>query len=53
MVRRWTDEFLDEERFASHGLSPAPLPTRNGEGLVLPGTTIPGPSAPATPARTR
>jgi len=24
MVRRWTDEFLSESQFASHGISPAP-----------------------------
>lgn len=24
MVRRWTDDFIDEEQFTSHGISPAP-----------------------------
>ncbi|MDE3722629.1 ATP-grasp domain-containing protein [Nocardiopsis sp. N85] len=32
MVRRWTDEFIDEERFTSHGITPAPV------GLTLPHT---------------
>ena len=26
MVRRWTDEFLNESQFTSHGISPAPPP---------------------------
>lgn len=42
MVRRWTDEFMDEARFTSHGISPAPasaVPSRD-----------PGPvSAPVVP----
>ncbi|MFE1165872.1 ATP-grasp domain-containing protein [Nocardiopsis sp. NPDC058789] len=47
MVRRWTDEFMSEERFASQGISPAPP-----EGLVPPGPVTSG--APATvPARVR
>src|SRR5699024_10274396 len=26
MVRRWTDEFISEDQFTSHGLSPGPSP---------------------------
>ncbi|WP_159942713.1 MULTISPECIES: ATP-grasp domain-containing protein [unclassified Nocardiopsis] len=44
MVRRWTDDFLDEEEFAAHGISPAPAgdpePPRRlasgGEATVAP-----------------
>jgi carbamoyl-phosphate synthase large subunit len=52
MVRRWTDEFLPEEQFASHGISPAPSPTSSGEGFALPGTASTGQS-PIVPVRAR
>lgn len=46
MVRRWTDEFIDEEQFASHGISPAPtavgVPARDP-------ALAPAPVAPAAP----
>ncbi|WP_436886967.1 ATP-grasp domain-containing protein [Nocardiopsis dassonvillei] len=42
MVRHWTDEFVDEAHFTSHGISPAPatlgIPVRD-----------PGPASPAAP----
>jgi carbamoyl-phosphate synthase large subunit len=39
MVRRWTDEFITEEEFASHGLTPAPavpLVARESEPALAP-----------------
>ncbi|GHC90896.1 carbamoyl phosphate synthase-like protein [Nocardiopsis terrae] len=42
MVRRWTDEFLSEEQFTSHGLSPAP-----------PGAAAVGGRSPIVPVRAR
>ncbi|RNL87679.1 ATP-grasp domain-containing protein [Halostreptopolyspora alba] len=30
MVRRWTDEFLDEEQFAAHGIAPVEIRPGNG-----------------------
>lgn len=50
MVRRWTDEFISEDRFTSHGFSPGPLPftapTRDGR-------PAPEGHAPVFPVRAR
>jgi carbamoyl-phosphate synthase large subunit len=58
MVRRWTDEFISEAGFASHGLSPAPAGTRapGPRGTTAPPAPpgAPAPAAvPAAPARAR
>ena len=50
MVRRWTDEFISEDQFTSHGLSPGPSP------LAAPspdGRSVPDPkgNAPSFPVR--
>ena len=52
MVRRWTDEFISEDQFTSHGLSPRPSP------LAAPspdGRSVPEAKghAPSFPARAR
>ncbi|MEU3017562.1 MULTISPECIES: ATP-grasp domain-containing protein [unclassified Nocardiopsis] len=45
MVRRWTDEFMSEERFASHGISPAPAARVPGpSGAVLPAPPVGAPA---------
>ncbi|WP_082376446.1 ATP-grasp domain-containing protein [Nocardiopsis sp. NRRL B-16309] len=44
MVRRWTDEFISEEEFASHGLAPAPtvpLVARGDDPAPRPRSTDP------------
>ena len=46
MVRRWTDDFLDESEFTSHGISPTPLGTA-GLTRQLPA----GGQPPVVPAR--
>lgn len=53
MVRRWTDEFLPEEQFDSHGISPAPAPTSSGEGFALPGAVSAGGQSAIVPVRAR
>ncbi|GAB3709709.1 hypothetical protein GCM10027590_01780 [Nocardiopsis nanhaiensis] len=53
MVRRWTDEFLSEKQFDSHGISPAPAPTTHGEGFALPGAVATGGQSPVIPVRAR
>ncbi|MBQ1080513.1 ATP-grasp domain-containing protein [Nocardiopsis sp. B62] len=53
MVRHWTDEFMSEERFASHGISPAPTPTASGGGFSLPGAVSTGERSATFPARAR
>ncbi|WP_017583829.1 ATP-grasp domain-containing protein [Nocardiopsis valliformis] len=53
MVRRWTDEFLPEEQFNSHGISPAPATSSHGEGFALPGAVAAGGQSPIIPVRAR
>ena len=47
MVRRWSEEFISEGEFTSHGVFPVPHPTRHGAGLTLPESVnqaeVPGP----------
>ena len=60
MVRRWTDEFISEAEFTSHGLSPAPagtsLPSLRETGpprAPVVATAPLDPPFPAAPARAR
>ena len=54
MVRRWTDEFISEAEFTSHGLSPAPAGTHlpRLRGSRPPQAPVGGPAT-AAPVRAR
>lgn len=53
MVRRWSEEFLPEEQFNSHGISPAPATGSHGEGFALPGAVAAAGPSPTIPVRAR
>ena len=53
MVRRWSDEFISEAEFTSHGISPAPVEGRRGEGFALPGAVSVGERPTVAPVRAR
>lgn len=54
MVRRWTDEFISEAEFASHGISPAPAPASTvRDDVSVPGNLTADVQPPVVPARAR